>query len=255
LFADGRFDPKRCAAGFCGSAGAARPAERRLLAGLLADQLGPDCLLRVGNDAEVALAGALRSEEGYLLIAGTGSIAVARTRTGVLYRVGGWGHWLGDEGSAFWLALEAIKRGLHAFEGRAEPSGLLAAALDFFGLEDAQQLIPLFYGRFDKSAIALFAGEVEKHRQAGDSLAVALFEEAAAQLAGMVKALTALSGDVISNNTLSWHGGLLAGNDYLRAKTVALVQAACPGLEIVDPLGDGVAGACWLAANMIQGRN
>jgi N-acetylglucosamine kinase-like BadF-type ATPase len=49
------------------------------------------------------------NESGYLLIAGTGSVAMARDRAGNLHKAGGWGRLLGDEGSGYWIGLQALK--------------------------------------------------------------------------------------------------------------------------------------------------
>jgi N-acetylglucosamine kinase-like BadF-type ATPase len=118
-------------------------AGRGALAGPVA--AGEPPAIGAGNDAEPALAGALADVEGFLLIAGTGSIAFARSSAGERARSGGWGHFLGDEGSAFWIAFEAIKRGIRSSEGRDRPSRLLDAATKHFGLDNAQALIPLTY--------------------------------------------------------------------------------------------------------------
>lgn len=61
------------------------------------------------NDGETLLVGALESTEGYCLIAGTGSLALARDREGRTARAGGLGYMLGDEGSALWIAWQAIR--------------------------------------------------------------------------------------------------------------------------------------------------
>ena len=44
---------------------------------------------------------------GILLIAGTGSIAMARDRRGRVLRAGGLGPQTGDEGSAYWIASQS----------------------------------------------------------------------------------------------------------------------------------------------------
>ena len=55
------------------------------------------------SDADIALHGAFLGNDGILLIAGTGSIGLARVKD-QRYRCGGWGGLLGDEGSAYWIA-------------------------------------------------------------------------------------------------------------------------------------------------------
>src|SRR5690606_40864022 len=46
---------------------------------------------------------------GIALIAGTGSIAFARNERGETGRSGGWGHIFGDEGSAYMVAVDALR--------------------------------------------------------------------------------------------------------------------------------------------------
>ena len=65
------------------------------------------------SDVEAAYLAALGAEPGVLLLAGTGSIALGRDRSGRWERAGGLGPLLGDDGSAFsigraWLRADAI---------------------------------------------------------------------------------------------------------------------------------------------------
>lgn len=71
---------------------------------------------RVLPDYEIAHAAAFGSGPGVVVVAGTGSIAFARGKSGVR-RAGGFGPLLGDEGSGFWigktgLADERLRRSL-----------------------------------------------------------------------------------------------------------------------------------------------
>ncbi len=61
------------------------------------------------SDAEAAFHGALGQGSGLLVLAGTGSIVLGRTRRGRWARAGGLGPLLGDEGSAFWIGREWLK--------------------------------------------------------------------------------------------------------------------------------------------------
>lgn len=239
--------PAACRAGFIGSAGVDTLEEREAISRLVAAAAGLPAVLSAGSDAEAALAGALRSPEGYVLIAGTGSIALARSADGRSCRAGGWGHSLGDEGSAFWLAFEAIKRGIRSYEGRAEKTSLFEAALDFFALKEAADFKRLVYAGFDKAAIARFALRVEEEREAGDAVARGLFAEAAYELAGLVVSVYERFGASVKNDALALFGGLLDKNETLRALAANQLRKRCPRLRALSRLGSAEEGACILA--------
>ncbi|MEB9410988.1 ATPase [Bacillus cereus] len=65
--------------------------------------------IEIFNDAMIAHAAALKGKEGILTIGGTGAICIGKK--GEVYQYsGGWGHILGDEGSGYWIALQALKK-------------------------------------------------------------------------------------------------------------------------------------------------
>jgi N-acetylglucosamine kinase-like BadF-type ATPase len=69
-----------------------------------------DACVHIEGDATLALKAALAtSEEGVLLIAGTGSVAYARMKDGTITRVGGWGPETSDEGSGYWIGLRVLR--------------------------------------------------------------------------------------------------------------------------------------------------
>ncbi|WP_442596214.1 BadF/BadG/BcrA/BcrD ATPase family protein [Neobacillus sp. D3-1R] len=65
--------------------------------------------ISIVNDAVIAHAAMLEGRDGILTIAGTGSICLGKKGEQYLY-TGGWGHLLGDEGSGYWIVMEAFKR-------------------------------------------------------------------------------------------------------------------------------------------------
>ncbi|HRP08856.1 MAG TPA: BadF/BadG/BcrA/BcrD ATPase family protein, partial [Gemmatimonadales bacterium] len=93
-----------------GAAGAGREVERlELETALGAERLAWKVLAT--TDAELARAAAFGGDPGVLLIAGTGSVAIAVDAQGTSSRIGGMGWRIGDQGSGYWIgarALEAI---------------------------------------------------------------------------------------------------------------------------------------------------
>jgi N-acetylglucosamine kinase-like BadF-type ATPase len=89
--------------------------------------------VHVISDAEAAWMGALDDGAGVLILAGTGSIVLARTARGRWARAGGLGPLLGDEGSAFWLGREWLRasgrhpRALRALATSPDPVARIAA--------------------------------------------------------------------------------------------------------------------------------
>ena len=69
----------------------------------------PDEQVSVGNDVEIAYHDTFRPGAGYLIYAGTGSIAVYIDEQGQFHRAGGRGYLLDDGGSGFWIAREALR--------------------------------------------------------------------------------------------------------------------------------------------------
>ncbi|WP_079478085.1 N-acetylglucosamine kinase [Halobacillus salinus] len=139
----------------------------------------------IESDSEIALEGALAPEvrSGMLVIAGTGSNAVARDEVGGFYRCGGWGHLLGDEGGAYYLSLKALSSVAKAQDGRGPRTMLSELVLQALDLEHEQGLIQYMYEKpREKQEVAQLASLVIKACEKGDEVATRLIEEAADEL-------------------------------------------------------------------------
>ncbi len=235
------------AAGCLGVAGADRRSEQVELGGILRGRLRLTCPLYITSDPDIALVGGLKRLEGYLLIAGTGSIAVARLADGRRFRAGGLGHFLGDEGSAFFIGFQAIRRALRSAEDRDLPTAMLAPLMEKFGLGDSSEFVPFVYRRFDKASIAGAADLVESYRATGDALAVSIMEGSRDELVGLVVSVRAQAQGLIANPHVLLSGGLLGHNAWLRESVSRELGLLCPDLALAYPIESPVFGACMLA--------
>ncbi len=142
----------------------------------------------VVNDGVVAWAGALAGEPGLVVISGTGAIALAVNADGQSARSDGWGHWVGDEGSAFDLGRRGIQAVLRAWDGRG-PGSLLAQALEGYcaqlGEDDWLAWISQMTGDQGRAhvEIAGFGRVVTEVAEAGDPVARRLVQEGCRRLA------------------------------------------------------------------------
>jgi len=152
--------------------------------------LGCTFKITVGNNAELVLGGGTPEGWGVALISGTGSICIGRAPNGATARVGGWGHVLGDDGSGYQLAAEALKLATLAADDRGGSSTLLQAALHNWGLADPRGLVRVIR-RPETTAedIGGFASRVLDLAARNDASARELVDRAAAALASQVDAV------------------------------------------------------------------
>lgn len=78
---------------------------------------------------------------GVTVDAGTGSLARGWGRDGGLASAGGWGGTLGDEGSGYWISLQAIRAVLQAHDGRIKSTHLTHIVMTYFQMSDVLDLV------------------------------------------------------------------------------------------------------------------
>ncbi len=173
------------------------------LAGLISPFV-PGARVQVVHDTRLLLAAAGAST-GVAVIAGTGSAAWGINAAGEQARAGGWGYRLGDEGSGYWLVREAVRHSLRRMDSGEAVDELTAGLLDYCGLESPQQLIAHFHMGTTRRYWAagspvVFAAARDGHREA-----LALVDQAAADLADMaakVAGQLGLAGPVVLGSGL-----------------------------------------------------
>lgn len=188
-----------------GMAGIDRRADHDLLLPYLRD-LGEQVLLT--NDGELLLAG-LENAVGVVLISGTGSIALARDANGRRARSGGWGHILGDEGSGYVIAQQALQAVVRASDGRGPQTALRERILRAWDLHDTDELIGDIYGEPEKAKIASLSSWVMIAARAGDQVAATIIQHAARELALAVQAVCQALGFTRQEVPIALGGGLL----------------------------------------------
>jgi N-acetylglucosamine kinase-like BadF-type ATPase len=207
----------------------------------LADRVG------VANDATLLLAAGTPAGWGLAVIAGTGSIAFVKTPAGQVGRCGGWGYTLGDEGSAYLLALSGLKAVCRAHDRVGPETELTAAFLKKMSVPDPAELIPAVYrGPWDRSAIAGLAPLVLDAAAAGDAVAVDIVRHEATELA-RTAAGAAKNAGLEGQVPLALAGGVLLRSEAYRGFFLDALRAAGVTPGPVALVEEPAAGAVKLA--------
>ncbi|PIF10766.1 BadF/BadG/BcrA/BcrD ATPase family protein [Janthinobacterium sp. 13] len=174
--------------GFGGDDAALAP----MLAELLALGAGD---VRLGNDIDIAYRDSFEPGEGYLVYAGTGSIAAWIDADGGFHRAGGRGVLLDDGGGGYWIAREALRhiwRREDEAPGSWQESPMAEAVFAQLGGSDWSLSRAFMYGQ-DRGAIGRLALAVAASADA-DPLALDILQRAGQELARLALALTARHG-------------------------------------------------------------
>ncbi len=176
----------------------------------------------VVNDVVGAWAAATGGRPGVGAISGTGSNVFGVGPGGRPWRVGGWGHLLGDQGSGYWLGTESIRAALADRDGSGPQTALAAAACEFFAVAGVEALAALVYSKpLSKGEISAFAVRTCELARAGDAVAHELYIRGANELAAQIAAVIG-------------HTGLGGGDDEFPVGLIGSVFRAGP--IFVDPI-------------------
>lgn len=221
-----------------GAAGADSPVTEGVVRDMIAAHV-PGARVEVVHDARLILAAAGRTT-GVALISGTGSVAWGAGPDGRHARAGGWGHLLGDEGSGYRVALDAVRHALHAMD-RGEPVDALTAALvTDCGIADRELLVDHVYSITDKRYWARRAGVVSDLAGRGDPAAERILDAAAG-------ALAALAAQVLDRLGIAGPVVVAGGFAIHRPALVDAVRRRLPGVAVEVLTAAPVHGAVRLA--------
>lgn len=191
------------------------------------------------HDAPIAHAGALGGEPGVVVVSGTGSVIYACDARANAQTLGGWGFLFGDEGSAFWIAREALALLMRAYdEGDSGFAIETRAACEFFDVGSLRELAHAFYhGGLTRDRLAAFAPA---------ALRFDTFRELADAGAGRLAALARQAIEAGAPATVALIGGTFADTRF-RERVSAGIREEVAGVQIVQPRYEPAAGALLLA--------
>ena len=199
------------------------------------------------NDIVIAMRSGTEEKHGAVIIAGTGSNALAIGPKGTT-RASGRGHRLADEGSGYAQGLAALHAVTKADDGRGPKTLLTEYVLAHFKLRKPAQLIQVVYQpTFGKPQIAALAPYVQSAAEKGDVVAREILTTAARELALLATTVIRKSGLQRKSFPLVTVGGIFKCPIILPAHFRAVVRTYAPKVLFIRPKLRPALGA-WLMA-------
>jgi N-acetylglucosamine kinase-like BadF-type ATPase len=238
-----------CRAVFLGMAGVVSAEDHAIIHGIAERlRLAPPGSVGVDHDCRIALAGGLSGRPGIVLIVGTGSSCYGRNAAGEGWMTGGRGHLIADEGSGYWLGIQAMRAAVMAHDGRLGDTLLLPAVLNALGIRHMDEVLHrLYVVGMSRAEIATLGPLVIEAARAGDATALDLLALGAEELARCVWAAARHLGMDQEPVSVCAVGGIVQAGPIVTAGLHRAVGNRLPAALIQDAELPPVLGAALLA--------
>ncbi len=166
----------------------------------------------MNSDVFVALASSGEDKCRIVAICGTGSIVTGIDEKGNIKTKGGWGHIIGDEGSAYSIAVNALKASAMLYD-EEQKSPLIKCAEEYFGVDDLRKAIDKIYSsETTKDVLASFSAKVAEVANEDFVAKTVIINEAHF----FSKTVLALLNEIKNCTLLSLYGGVFQNNELFR---------------------------------------
>lgn len=193
-----------------GISGASGAPHRDRIARQLCRRLGAQRAV-VTTDIHALLYANARTAPAVVVIAGTGSSVIAQSENGEVLLLGGRGHLMGDDGSAYAVVVDALRRCANRLDDEGTLPPLARALTDEAGLSSFQDFVPWIHAS-SKQRIAELARAVTSQARHGDADASEVLLDGSACLARLANAaMTRLQ--LPDSTPIYLAGGLFEGDE------------------------------------------
>lgn len=185
--------------------------------------------ISMDSDAYVALFSGDEKLARCVIICGTGSMVIGFDGEKTIVK-GGWGHIIGDGGSAYSIAVNGLCEAVNRFDEKDDDSLLLKKAQEFFCTEDLRNIIERVYSEeFTKDEFARFASFVAEASEKGDETAVCILKSECLKLFRTTKALIK---DMKKCEIVYLYGGVFINNSFFRNMFTDMFNKEYPKIKI-----------------------
>lgn len=190
----------------------------------------------LANDTEILYYAVTYGGPGIVAISGTGANVYGRNSFNESWRAGDHGHILGDQGSAYHVAVEALRAAMKSYDGRGPKTALEGKICELYGVASLGELPGVFYSMNQGvSEIASIARYVAELAERGDPVAAGILERGARELAEAVWAV-AFKLRMLGEEVVVGAGGGMFRNRLFWEAFASKVKEMLPKARLKRPL-------------------
>ena len=208
----------------------------------------------IESDSRIALEGAFHGKPGIIVIAGTGSMVLGKNTSGKLYRAGGWGRLIGDEGSGYAIGREAFRTIAREMDGSKTKTHLTKLFAEQFQFDSQEAIIHAVYRtNFDiASVVPLVLQAAAKDDKAAKKIIANATLELIETINIVAEKLTKHSMKNV-RYPLSFAGSLLINDNIYSRKVRAAIKRTLPQFSVRAAKASPVIGAVAMAQELAAG--
>lgn len=202
--------------------------------------LGDDVTVRFLGEAYAGLlAGACR-RTGALLLSGTGSDSFYLKDGKMLACVGGWGPFMGDQGSGAWIGLQALRAAGRDRNGWGEPTALSADLETWCRKKFGKGMLETFvYHPSPYSAAAQAVPVVADAARRGDRVALSIFRAAGEAMAKQLLGMLSRKPEITDRDVFLC-GGAWKAHESMKNSCEEFLRRTDPAFTLHRPLFEHV---------------
>jgi Predicted N-acetylglucosamine kinase len=202
----------------------------------------------VSGDDESAFYGALAGDAGIVILSGTGSFAIGINCKGEKASAGGWGPLVGDEGSGYYMGVEAIKAAIAWYEYFGPETLLTPMVMEHFNIKDMNRLKREVYRNgLDTRNIAALSRAVLKGAELNDAVSLRIIEQSAAHLFRLTDVVIRKLNLDGRSCKLSLTGGISNFGGFILNPLKEMLYEEYKNIEVVEPVFEPCVGSLIIA--------
>lgn len=217
---------------------------------LIGELLGGEVRRYSEGEAALGCAG-LFDRFGIAHVAGTGSSTFGFPPDGDSLLIGGWGALLGDEGSAYDIAVKGLRAAVRAFDGRGMTTILLDRAISHFAIAGDRESFLQIASTCTRDQIARFAVSVTTAAEEGDCVAQGIVDDATHEHANSIITMARRIFTPEDIFPVAIHGGVMS-DERIASEVTRLVKEKYPNADVRLPIHSPGVGLALFAREVIE---